>query len=156
MKTMHWHWPARNGCLANILLVMFAFGSFAQSSGGDSIPVVTLEATVPIATWAGQEGVITLWRSGNSAPALNVYYCISGTASNGVDYQAIGQLAQLPAGVTSNSIVIKPINLGQTNIESVTLSLCPSPLMMPIDPSRSTSRMPPTAASAVMPPPIIK
>lgn len=133
MKTTHWLWPTRNGCLANVLLVMFVFGSFAQSSGGDSTPLVTLQATVPIATWAGQDGVITVWRYGNSAPALNVYYCINGTASNGVDYQTIGQLAQLPAGVTSNSIVIKPINLGQTNIKTVTLSLCPSPLMTPVN-----------------------
>ena len=133
MKTMHWLWPARNGFLASCLLLSCAFGSFAQASGGDSIPVVTLGATVPIATWGGQEGVITVWRSGNAAPALNVYYCISGTASNGVDYQAIGQFVQLPAGVASNSIVIEPINLGQTNIKTVTLSLCPSPLMMPVN-----------------------
>ena len=149
MKTMHWLWTARNGCVAGCLLVMFAFGSFAQSSGGDSIPVVTLEATVPIATWAGQECVITVWRSGNTAPALNVYYCISGTASNGVDYQAIGQFVQLPTGVTSNSIVIEPINLGQTNIKTVTLSLCPSPLMTPVN---YTTGWPTNATVYITPP----
>ena len=114
-------WPIRIGLLASGLLLMSASGSFAQSSGGGSIPVVTIEATVPIATWAGQDGVFTVWRSGDAAPALNVYYGISGTASNGVDYRAIGQWVQLPSGVTSNTIVIEPINRGQTNIETVTL-----------------------------------
>jgi hypothetical protein len=152
MKTMPLLWPARNGCLAGFLLVMFAFGSFAQPSGGDSIPVVTLQATVPIATWAGQDGVITVWRSGNTAPALNVYYCISGTASNGVDYQTIGQLVQLPAGAASNSIVIEPINLGQTNIKTVTLSLCPSPLMTPVN---YTTGWPTNATVYITPPTIL-
>ncbi len=133
MKTMRLLWPIRNGFLASSLLMLSGLGGFAQSSGSNFIPVVTIAATIPTATWTGQAAVFTVYRSGDPAPSLNVYYCISGTASNGVDYQAIGQFVQLAGGAASNSIVIEPINLGQTNLETVTLDLCPSPLMMPVN-----------------------
>jgi len=130
MKMMHWLWPVRNGFLASSLLLASTFGGFAQTAA--TIPVVTIQATVPTATWAGGAGVFSVLRSGNSAPALNVYYSISGTASNGVDYQTISQWVQLPAGVVSNAIVIQPIYHGQTAAETVTLGLCSSPLMSPM------------------------
>lgn len=97
------------------------------------MPVITIEATTPLATWSGSPGVFTVSRSGNLTPAVDVYYCIDGTASNGVDYQAIGHLVDIPPGATSTNIVIEPIDLGQTNIATVVLSLCPSPLMTPVN-----------------------
>jgi hypothetical protein len=130
MKKMHWLWPAQNGFLASGLLLASAFGGFAQTSA--TVPVVTIQATVPTANWAGGAGVFSVLRSGNPAPALNVYYSIGGTASNGVDYQTISQWVQLAAGVLSNAIVIQPIYHGQTNAETVTLGLCSSPLMSPM------------------------
>ena len=33
----------------------------------------------------------------------------------------------------SNTIVINPINLGQTDTRTVTVDLCPSPLMNPVN-----------------------
>jgi len=126
-------WLLRNGLPAIGLLLASAFGAFAQSSTSNSVPVVTIQATVPTANWSGQDGVFTVYRSGDPTPSLNVYYCISGTASNGVDYQTIGRFLMLSNGVMSNSIVIEPINLGQTNIETVTVELCPSPLMTPVN-----------------------
>jgi hypothetical protein len=50
-----------------------------------------------------------------------------------VDYQTISQWVELASGVTSNAIVIQPVNHGQTNIETVTLDLCPSILMSPVN-----------------------
>jgi hypothetical protein len=153
MKMMHWLWPARSGFLASGLLLMSAFGGLAQTSIGNGVPVVTIQATVPTATWTGGAGVFFVLRSGDPAATLNVYYCISGTASNGVDYQAISQWVQLAGGVTSNAIVIRPINNGQTTTETVTLDLCPSPLMSPVNysigsPSSATvSITPPTPPS---------
>jgi hypothetical protein len=152
MKMTHWLWPVRNGFLAIGLLLISTFGGFAQSSA--TIPVVTIQATVPAANWAGSAGVFSVFRSGNPDPALNVYYCISGTASNGVDYQAIGQFVQLPAGVMSNAIVIQPIYRGQSNMETVTLELCPSPMMSPVNysiglPSVATVYIAPAIAPAV-------
>jgi len=129
---------------------MSATGALAQgSTGGSLVPVVTLQATVPTATFGGHPGVISVSRSGDSTQSLNVYYCISGTASNGVDYQTIGQFVQLPAGVNSNAIVIKPIHQGQTNIRTVTLDLCASPLMSPINYSIGS---PDSATVYILPP----
>ena len=57
---------------------------------GTAVPVVTIRATDPSATWAGDPGVFTIFREGETNLTLNVFYRIFGTASNGVDYVAIG------------------------------------------------------------------
>ena len=157
MKTMNLTWPVNRPLLAFCLLLTLASRSHAQTTISNPIPAVTIRATDNIATWAGDTGTFTVFRSGNPAPALNVYYCISGTASNGVDYQAIGNLVQIPSGVLSNSIVIKPINLGQTDITTVTLDIsCPSPLMIPVNyaigsPSHATVFITPPGVSNIPP-----
>jgi hypothetical protein len=61
-----------------------------------------------------------------------VYYQISGTASNGVDYQTIGNWVAIPSGVRSSDIVVTPINLGQSMTKTVVLTLTNSPLMGPV------------------------
>jgi hypothetical protein len=105
----------------------------AQSGTSNSIPVVTIQATDDHGTWAGDPAIFTVFRGGNPAVPLNVFCCISGTASNGVDYQAIGNFVSLAAGVISNTIVINPINLGQTNSRTVEVDLCPSPALNPVN-----------------------
>ena len=60
---------------------------------------------------------------------LNVFYKIGGTASNGVDYAAISNHIVIPAGIRTNSILISPINSGQTNTKTVVLELTPSPML---------------------------
>jgi hypothetical protein len=121
----------------------------AQTSGGGSVPVVTIRATDNHGTWTGNPAVFTVFRSGDPTPTLNVYCCISGTASNGVDYQAISSFVSLAAGVLSNTIVIQPINLGQTDTRTVTVDLCPSPLMNPVNYSIGS----PSAATVYITPP---
>ena len=113
--------------------LLFGSPAFGQSSTGGSIPVVTIEATTPLAHWNGDPGTFTVFRSGDTSQVLNVWCGISGTASNGLDYQAIGSIVQLPSGVSSNSVTILPINLGQTNIETVSLNLNGSPLLDPVN-----------------------
>jgi hypothetical protein len=119
--------------MACFLTAGWACSSIAQTAIDSSIPVVSMVAADPLATWSGNPGSILIIRNGNPDPALNVYCCISGTASNGVDYQSIGNFVQLPSGVMTNQVVIHPINLGQTDIKTVTLEFCPSPLMTPIN-----------------------
>ena len=104
----------------------------AQTANSNAMPVVTIQATNPYGTWTGDPAIFTVFRTGNPAPALNVYCCISGTASNGVDYRSIGAFVSLATGAMSNAIVISPINLGQTNVRTVEVDLCPSPLMHPL------------------------
>jgi hypothetical protein len=113
-----------------------ASGSFAQgpvfpTPTNITIPVVTIQATDPLATWSGNPGMFTVFRRGNLAPSLNIYYQISGSAINGRDYQLIPNWVQIPSGVVSSDIVINPTNQGQTAIGTVTLTLTNSPLMMP-------------------------
>jgi hypothetical protein len=133
MKAMSFFRHAPGFGLVASLWFACASDGYAQTASSNTIPVVTVLATSPRATWAGDPGVFTLYRQGNSTPALNVYCCISGTASNGVDYESIGSFVPLASGVMSNTVVIHPIWRGQTNIETVVLDLCPSPLMTPVN-----------------------
>ena len=121
------------------LCLTVARSSFAQGSGSPTptnttIPVVTIKATDPFATWSGNPGVFTLYRAGNPEPTLNVYYQIGGTARNGVDYQMISSFTQIPGGVLSADIVINPTNHVVSATETVILTLTNSPLMGPAMP----------------------
>ena len=131
MKTIRPALLATGFFAASCLLLALSSAAFAQT--GSSVPVVTIQATDNHGTWTGDPAVFTVFRSGNPAPALNVYCCIGGTATNGVDYQSIGSFVSLPTGVMSNTVVVNPINLGQTDTRTVTLDLCPSPLMTPVN-----------------------
>src|ERR1039457_6362962 len=133
MKKIHPVSLAKGLFSAFCLSLALASAGFAQISISNSIPVVTIRATDDHGTWIRDPAVFTVFRSGNPAPTLNVYCCLSGTASNGVDYQSIGSFVSLPTGVRSNTIVIQPVNLGQTNIRTITVDLCPSPLMTPVN-----------------------
>jgi hypothetical protein len=130
-------WGLQGVFSAVVYCLLPAVGSFAQSSGGTNPsnlpPVVTITATTPIASWSGASGVFTLFRTGDPVSPLNVYCAIGGTASNGVDYQQISSFIQLASGIMSTSVLITPINHGQTNVETVTLTLAPSPLMTPVN-----------------------
>jgi hypothetical protein len=156
MKKIHPVSLAKGLFSAFCLSLALASAGFAQTATGSSVPVVTIRATDDHGTWNGDPAVFTVFRSGNPAPALNVYCCISGTASNGVDYQTIGSFVSLPAGVMSNTIIIKPVNLGQTGIKTVTVDLCPSPLMIPVNysvgfPSSATVYITPPGVSNLPP-----
>ena len=138
---------ARRFFSAFCLSLALASAAFAQTDS--SVPVVTIQATDDHGTWTGDPAVFTVFRSGNPAPVLNVYCCISGTASNGVDYQIIGSFVSLPTGVMSNTIIINPVNLGQTDIKTVTVDLCPSPLLNPVNYSIGS----PSSATVYITPP---
>ena len=130
-------WGYQGLLSAVVYCLLSAVGSFAQPAGGTNPsnlpPVVSISATTPIASWSGVSGAFTLFRTGDPAPALNVYCVVGGTASNGVDYQQISSFVQLASGVMSNSVLVTPINQGQTNAATVTLTLTPSPLLNPVN-----------------------
>ena len=133
--------PLLGGCFSFLFTVSLVCSVQAQTN--TIMPVVTILATDPIASWAGDTGTFTVFRKGDPSQTLNVYYRISGTASNGVDYQTIGNTVQIPSGSYSNSIVIKPINTIWSITETVTLALVQSPTMPPVnyiigDPSIAT------------------
>ena len=140
------HW----GCFFVLSVFIFAFGTkaFAQTAGSDTVPVVTIQATDPIAITyqpsnsdpspfepLGKLGVFTVFRQGNTNLTLNVYYQIGGTASNGVDYALISNWVNIPAGATSNSIPILPLaNRPSPSVtKTVVLQLAPSPTLNPVN-----------------------
>jgi len=156
MKKIHPFLRTPGFFAAFCLALAVAPAAFAQNATSNLIPVVTIQATDAHGTWTGDPAVFTVYRAGSPAPALNVYCCISGTASNGVDYLAVGSFVFLANGVMSNNIVIHPINLGQTNIKTVTVDLCPYPLLTPVNysiglPSSATVYLTPPGASNLPP-----
>jgi Bacterial Ig domain/Calx-beta domain len=109
-----------------------ASAGFAQTS---LVPVVTVRATQPIAT-VSNSGAFTVFRAGDTNATLNVWYDLGGTASNGVDYAAIApHFIEIPAGLTSNTIVITPLTNPPPSsaVETVVLTLTNSPLMTPVN-----------------------
>src|ERR1700690_2404065 len=111
---------AKTFLLSIPLLLVSGLSGFSQQA---DIPVVSIYANEPFASWSGKDGTFTVLRNGPTNQTLNVYYLIGGTASNGVDYATIGNWVMIPAGVRSNNITITPIDNGQTNTETVVLKL---------------------------------
>jgi hypothetical protein len=81
-------------------------------------PSVTISASDPGAAEAGLDpGVLTITRSGSTAAPLLVHYSISGTATAGSDYAALAGTITIPAGQSSATITIAPID--DTAVEGV-------------------------------------
>jgi len=117
------------------LTILMCGGKVFSQTAGNSIPVVTIQATEPIASGPGNPGAFTVFRAGDTNLTLNVYYEIGGTASNGVDYALIPpHLVAIPAGVTSNTIVITPLAGTSSSVaKTVVLTLTNSPLLTPVN-----------------------
>lgn len=127
---------ARSVLLFTLPLVTWTCGNgaLAQTINSNVIPVVTIEATQPIATSPTNPGVFTVFRQGDTNETLNVYYLIEGTASNGVDYAMISQYVNIPAGAVSNNIIITPLDSPPTPAaKTIFLQLAPSPLLTPVN-----------------------
>jgi hypothetical protein len=77
------------------------------------LQIVTIEATDPRASEGGlltvvDAAVFTVQRSGDLAEPLTVFYSIGGSAENGVDYQELSGLLEIPPGSASATIEINP------------------------------------------------
>ncbi len=133
MKTLRRCRRDGNFLILSLVILMCGGKVFAQTDGS-TIPVVTVQATQPIAT-VTNSGVFTVFRAGNTDATLNVWYDLGGTASNGVDYAPIPpHLVEIAAGATSNTIVITPLpGTPSSAARTVVLQLAPSPLMTPIN-----------------------
>lgn len=96
------------------------------------IPSVDIYATVPVAKSPANPGVFTVYRTGLTTRDLNVYYRITGTASNGVDYAQIDSYVDIPAGAASANIDIVPlISTPVSAVKTVTLTLWNPPTLNP-------------------------
>ncbi|MCX6927506.1 MAG: Ig-like domain-containing protein [Verrucomicrobia bacterium] len=124
---------AVQGALVFVVLMLarsgFAQGGIFPPPPDLGPPVVSIYATDPSATWAGGSGSFTVTRTGSPFLPLNVVYRISGTASNGVDYQTISDRIYIPMGVLSRDIIIHPLTPSQTLTKTVVLELTNAPVM---------------------------
>ena len=76
---------------------------------GTGEPAVTIYATDAHASEAGSDpGTFTVTRTGSTNFTVIVFYNLSGTASNGVDYEQLGGSVQIPAGDVAASFTVKP------------------------------------------------
>ncbi len=92
-----------------------------------AIPSVSVLATAPIASEDGTVGEFTVSRSGPTDSALNVFYSVTGTAINSVDYVTLSNFVRIPAGQSSVVIPIDalPDDL-EENDETVVLTISPN------------------------------
>jgi uncharacterized repeat protein (TIGR01451 family)/uncharacterized delta-60 repeat protein len=77
----------------------------------NDLPLITINSTDPFAFEPTQAtGQFTITRSGNVSQDLTVYYLLTGSAQNGVDYTALPGDVVIPAGQLSANIIVRPIN----------------------------------------------
>ena len=89
-----------------------------------ALPTVTLTTTTPNASENLTNGVITVSRTGSTTAPLTVNYTVGGTATPGADYVALSGSATIPAGASSVTIDIVPIDdLIVESSETVIVSL---------------------------------
>jgi hypothetical protein len=111
------------------LTVNFADGSASTGSvtiNTAALPTVTIAATAPTASEGGGAGVFTVTRTGSTNSGLLVYYTITGTATNGQDYQMLPSSVTIPSGQSSAIISVTPVDDSAIeNSETVILTLTP-------------------------------
>ncbi len=76
----------------------------------DDLVSVTIAPTDGSVGEPSSTGRFTVTRAGNLIPSMVVNYTVSGTASNGVDYQALSGTVTIPAGETTANITVTPID----------------------------------------------
>ena len=121
-----------------------------------SLPVVTLAVTDATASEDGREtGTFTVTRAGATTSPLTVAYAIEGTATNGFDYDRLPGLVTIPAGASSATITVRPIDervvdagetislrlngtptyiIGAQNVGGLTITDNDAPLPVPVQP----------------------
>ena len=94
-----------------------------------ALPLVSIAATDDAAAEPGTDtGTFTVTRTGSTSSALTVAYGISGSATNGTDYQTVPAGVVIPAGSSSATIVIGPLDdNANEGAESVVLTLLADP-----------------------------
>src|ERR1035437_9279941 len=109
-------------CLAALCLVLPGVSKADDTNG--TWPVVSVQVAGNAAESGSQSGAFMIQRTGDTGPALVVNYRISGTATNGVDYQRLSGTGTIPAGQSAAQIEVTPIDHQQEgDSKNVTLTL---------------------------------
>jgi len=119
-----------------------------NDSSGDDALALTVTATKPTVTIAASDssaaepsnsGQFTITRTGSTASSLSVGFSRSGSASNGSDYSSISSPVSIPAGASSATISVSPIDdTAVEGSETVTLTLSSSSAYTIGSPSAAT------------------
>ena len=72
--------------------------------------VVTIEATDATAAEPANSGTFTVTRTGSTTASLDVFYTVSGDATNSTDYTALAGSITIPAGQSTATITVSPID----------------------------------------------
>jgi hypothetical protein len=92
----------------------------------DERPVVTITVSDDASEAGPDPGTFTVARTGPATSALTVTYGVLGSATNGTDYQAIPTSLTIPAGSSTATVTITPIDdAAVEGAESVLLGLLP-------------------------------
>ncbi|HWI56576.1 MAG TPA: Calx-beta domain-containing protein, partial [Bacillota bacterium] len=112
----------------------------ASTLASSTAQQVTLVGTITNAAEPATPAQFTISRAGDTANPLTVYYNVSGTASNGVDYAFLPGSVTIPAGQSSVQIAVTPIDdeLPEST-ETVVLSLTPNSNYGVLSPSTATA-----------------
>lgn len=92
-------------------------------------PTVTVLATDPEAAESGlQTGSFTVARTGDATGELTISYSVGGTATAGSDYAALSGTITIPAGSSTASIAVVPVDdAAVEEPETVTVTLAAAP-----------------------------
>ncbi len=119
----------------------FIRGGTYQHDGLYNLSGTTVEATSPtgrnkVATSRGKAdasergdnntGAFRITREGSLEKALTVFFAVTGSAENGVDYAHIDSFATIEPGNTATFVVVEPVpDNGYEGVETVSLELLP-------------------------------
>src|SRR5262249_5848776 len=97
---------------------------FIDISSVESSSGVTVTATDNTASEGGDTGKFTITRAGDTSADLLVSYTLTGTATNGVDYDQLPGSVTIPAGSASATVTVTPLDdqIAEPD-ENVTLTL---------------------------------
>jgi len=89
----------------------------------DDTPVVTIVASDPAATEAGDPGAFTISRTGATGSALTVTFSVTGSAMAGSDYTPFSPAitATIPAGQSSVNLVVTPVQTATPEIDETVI-----------------------------------
>ena len=77
----------------------------------DDLPAITVSVTGGTASEAGPTtSSFTVSRTGPTTSNLTINYAVSGTASEGVDFNALGTSVTIPVGAPSATVTVTPID----------------------------------------------
>ena len=103
--------------------------TFGDTTITVNLPTVTvIEADAVASEFGNDPGAFTVSRTGSTTAPLTVHFTLTGTATEGADYQTVGTTVVIPVGAASANVTIRPIpDQLVESYESAVLTLQPDP-----------------------------